>query len=393
MIQPYDAPSYFIIIGALLLPIIIGLLRGKRYLVYQNIVTLIMLFLTFGGKSWHQGISIIIYLIWQWALVYSYFHYRQKKNATNVFVGAVLLAIAPLAIVKIAPFTSGHLSILTFLGISYLTFKAVQMVMEIRDGLIKEFDPKMFLQFLLFFPTISAGPIDRYRRFEKDFKQPPVKEEYIALISKAIWMIMLGSLYKFIIAHYIGTFAVPYTEKLALDVGGFSISLLMYMYSYSLNLFFDFAGYSLFAVGVSYLMGIQTPVNFNKPFSSPNLKEFWNRWHMSLSFWFRDYVFMRMVFTLMKKKVFKSRITVSNIGYMTLFLLMGIWHGLTWFYIAYGLFHGVAMCINDAWLRYKKKHKNLPSNWATKALAIFITFNTVCFSFLIFSGIFAKMLH
>lgn len=393
MIQPYDAPSYFIIIGALLLPIIIGLLRGKRYLVYQNIVTLIMLFLTFGGKSWHQGISIIIYLIWQWALVYSYFHYRQKKNATNVFVGAVLLAIAPLAIVKIAPFTSGHLSILTFLGISYLTFKAVQMVMEIRDGLIKEFDPKMFLQFLLFFPTISAGPIDRYRRFEKDFKQPPIKEEYIALISKAIWMIMLGSLYKFIIAHYIGTFAVPYTEKLALDVGGFSISLLMYMYSYSLNLFFDFAGYSLFAVGVSYLMGIQTPVNFNKPFSSPNLKEFWNRWHMSLSFWFRDYVFMRMVFTLMKKKVFKSRITVSNIGYMTLFLLMGIWHGLTWFYIAYGLFHGVAMCINDAWLRYKKKHKNLPSNWATKALAIFITFNTVCFSFLIFSGIFAKMLH
>ncbi|MFS7399726.1 D-alanyl-lipoteichoic acid biosynthesis protein DltB [Carnobacterium maltaromaticum] len=393
MIQPYDAPSYFIIIGALLLPIIIGLLRGKRYLVYQNIVTLIMLFLTFGGKSWHQGISIIIYLIWQWALVYSYFHYRQKKNATNVFVGAVLLAIAPLAIVKIAPFTSGHLSILTFLGISYLTFKAVQMVMEIRDGLIKEFDPKMFLQFLLFFPTISAGPIDRYRRFEKDFKQPPVKEEYIALISKGIWMIMLGSLYKFIIAHYIGTFAVPYTEKLALDVGGFSISLLMYMYSYSLNLFFDFAGYSLFAVGVSYLMGIQTPVNFNKPFSSPNLKEFWNRWHMSLSFWFRDYVFMRMVFTLMKKKVFKSRITVSNIGYLTLFLLMGIWHGLTWFYIAYGLFHGVAMCINDAWLRYKKKHKNLPSNWATKALAIFITFNTVCFSFLIFSGIFAKMLH
>ncbi|WP_413497173.1 D-alanyl-lipoteichoic acid biosynthesis protein DltB [Carnobacterium maltaromaticum] len=393
MIQPYDAPSYFIIIGALLLPIIIGLLRGKRYLVYQNIVTLIMLFLTFGGKSWHQGISIIIYLIWQWALVYSYFHYRQKKNATNVFVGAVLLAIAPLAIVKIAPFTSGHLSILTFLGISYLTFKAVQMVMEIRDGLIKEFDPKMFLQFLLFFPTISAGPIDRYRRFEKDFKQPPVKEEYIALISKGIWMIMLGSLYKFIIAHYIGTFAVPYTERLALDVGGFSISLLMYMYSYSLYLFFDFAGYSLFAVGTSYLMGIQTPVNFNKPFSSPNLKEFWNRWHMSLSFWFRDYVFMRMVFTLMKKKVFKSRITVSNIGYMTLFLLMGIWHGLTWFYIAYGLFHGVAMCINDAWLRYKKKHKNLPSNWATKALAIFITFNTVCFSFLIFSGIFAKMLH
>ncbi|MGX7417500.1 D-alanyl-lipoteichoic acid biosynthesis protein DltB [Carnobacterium gallinarum] len=391
MILPYDGPSYFIIIAVLFLPIIIGLLRGKRYLIYQNLVTVLFLFLTFGGKSWHQGVSIIVYIIWQWALVYGYFHYRQKKNATNIFVGAVILAIIPLAIVKIAPLASGHNSIIGFLGVSYLTFKSVQMVMEIRDGLIKEFHPMMFLQFLLFFPTISSGPIDRYRRFEKDFNQPAYGEAYIPLLSKAIWMIMLGSVYKFIIAHYIGTFAVPYTEGLALGTKGFSVSLLLYMYSYSMYLFFDFAGYSLFAVGTSYLLGIETPVNFNKPFISPNLKEFWNRWHMSLSFWFRDYVFMRLVFTLMKKKVFKSRITVSNIGYLALFLLMGIWHGLTWYYIVYGLFHGVAMCINDAWLRYKKKHKNLPSNWATNALAIFITFNTVCFSFLIFSGILDKM--
>ncbi|MDO0874286.1 D-alanyl-lipoteichoic acid biosynthesis protein DltB [Carnobacterium divergens] len=394
MSLPYEAPKYFVMLTVLFLPIIIGLLNGKRFLIYQNLVTLGLLYVTFGGSNWKQGISIIVYVIWQVLLVYLYHRYRMQKNETNVFVGAVILAIAPLAIVKIFPFVTGHTSIIGFLGISYLTFKAVQMVMEIRDGIIKEYNPLMFLQFLLFFPTISSGPIDRYRRFEKDFVTPPDKEKYATLIGKGIMMIFLGCLYKFIIAHYIGQFAVPFTEQMALHTKGFSMSLLLYMYSYSFYLFFDFAGYSLFAVGTSYLLGIETPINFNKPFISQNLKDFWNRWHMSLSFWFRDYVFMRMVFMLMKKKVFKSRVTVSNVGYLTLFLLMGVWHGLTWYYIAYGLFHGVAMCINEAWLRFKKKHKKqLPSNFATKGLAIFITFNVVCFSFLIFSGIFDKMIH
>ena len=108
---------------------------------------------------------------------------------------------------------------------------------------------------------------------------------------------------------------------------------------------------------------------------------------MTLSFWFRDYVYMRLMFTLLKKKVFKSRIVASNVGYFGLFLLMGLWHGLTWYYIVYGIYHALLICINDAWLRYKKKHKEkFPSNRWTHALAIFITFNAVCFSFLIFSG-------
>ncbi|HCT6946652.1 TPA: D-alanyl-lipoteichoic acid biosynthesis protein DltB, partial [Enterococcus faecalis] len=157
-------------------------------------------------------------------------------------------------------------------------------------------------------------------------------------------------------------------------------------------LFFDFAGYSLLAVGTSYLMGYDTPMNFNKPFLSWNIKEFWNRWHMTLSFWFRDYIYMRLMFFLMKKKVFKSRIVTSNIGYFALFLIMGIWHGLTWFYIAYGLYHATLICVTDAWLRFKKKHKDkIPSNKFTHAFAVFLTFQAVCVSFLIFSGFLDKL--
>lgn len=390
---PYNSPSYFFIIALLFMPLIFGLLRSKRFIIYQNCITLIFLYLTFGGANWQQGLSIIMFVFWQWILIYSYFFYRQEHNNSAVFILAVILALIPLVTVKIVPLFTGHISMLGFLGVSYLTFKVVQVIMEIRDNIIKEFKSKLFLQFLLFFPTISSGPIDRYRRFEKDFEKPPAYEIYLNLLNKGIFMIFLGCLYKFIIAYYIGAFAVPYTEKMALNAGGISVSLLMYMYSYSMYLFFDFAGYSLFAVGTSYLLGIETPINFNKPFTSVNLKDFWNRWHMSLSFWFRDYVFMRMVFTLMKNKVFKSRIVTSNVSYITLFLLMGIWHGLTWYYILYGLFHGIAMCINDAWLRYKKKRIHIKSNWVTHTVAIFITFHAVCFSFLIFSGIFDKLLQ
>ncbi|HAQ1582996.1 TPA: D-alanyl-lipoteichoic acid biosynthesis protein DltB, partial [Enterococcus faecium Efm-HS0661] len=248
------------------------------------------------------------------------------------------------------------------------------------------------IQFLLFFPTISSGPIDRYRRFEKDQLHPPVRDKYVDLLGKGVQNIFVGFLYKFIIGYYFGQVLLPVVGRIALQHGGISWALVGYMYVYSMYLFFDFAGYSLFAVGTSYMMGYQTPINFNKPFLSWNIKEFWNRWHMTLSFWFRDYVYMRLMFFMMKKKFFKSKIVMSNIGYFALFLLMGIWHGLTWYYIVYGLYHACLICLTDAWIRFKKKHKEqLPSNKFTHGLAVFLTFQAVCFSFLIFSGFLDKL--
>lgn len=197
----------------------------------------------------------------------------------------------------------------------------------------------------------------------------------------------MGFFYKFILAYAFGTLILPVVSKYALGHGGISWWLVAYMYVYAMDLFFDFAGYSLFAVGISYIMGVETPVNFNKPFISKNIKEFWNRWHMSLSFWFRDYIYMRFVFFIMKNKLMKNRVHIASVGYLLLFLIMGFWHGLTWYYIVYGLYHACAIILCDAWLRFKKKHKDkLPHNKFTECLAIFVTFNVVCFSFLIFSG-------
>ncbi|MDR0886920.1 MAG: D-alanyl-lipoteichoic acid biosynthesis protein DltB [Clostridiales Family XIII bacterium] len=394
-LSPYERPLYFVIFAVAILPLVIALARGRRLQWYQSLVTLFFLYMTFGGANYKQGIAFLAYIAFQTLLCGIYAHYRKEHNANFIFYICVALSILPLIVSKILPslaITGGN-SIIGFLGISYLTFKAAQMIIELRDGLIKEYKPLRFIQFLIFFPTISAGPIDRYRRFEEDLIHPPSKEHYTKLVQKGIHEIFLGFLYNYILGHYLSQFLLPLATDLGGKYGHQFLGSLSYMYVYSLFLFFDFAGYSKFAVGFSYLMGYETPINFNKPFLSKNIKEFWNRWHMSLSFWFRDFVYMRLMMTLLHKKVFKSRVTASNVAYFALFLLMGIWHGGTWYYVAYGFYHALLICLNDAWLRFKKKHKKqIPSNKATKILATICTIHIVCFGFLIFSGYFDRFL-
>lgn len=394
-LQPYENPQYFIYILVALIPLMIGIWFGKRFKTYEAIFSLVFIFLIFDASKWQQGINLLIWLAFEFALTMFYQTYRTKRNGTGVFYLMVILSILPLTAVKVLtafPVNSIDFTV-GFLGISYITFKSVQVIMEIRDGAIKKVEPGTYLRFLLFFPTISSGPIDRYKRFKKDFDHVPSRNEYVDLLTKGIKYLFLGLFYKFILGWLFGTVWLPQISTKALSatstIFGLKISwwVLAYMYCYSMYLFFDFAGYSLFAVSISYFMGIETPMNFNKPFISKNIKDFWNRWHMTLSFWFRDYIYMRFTFFAMKKKLIKNRIRLSQVSYFLLFLIMGFWHGLTWYYIVYGLYHAFAICINDSWLRFKKKHKDkIPHNKFTEYLAIFITFNVVCFSFLIFSG-------
>lgn len=389
-LQPYADPKYFVLLLVALLPLMIGLYYGHRLRIYETIVSAAFITLMFTGAKWQQGVALIAYVVYQLLLVTGYARYRQTKNTTPVFVSVVALSILPLVIVKVTPALGPNQSLLGFLGISYLTFKAVQVLMELRDGTIKQLSLGMFLRFMLFMPVISSGPIDRYRRFAQDYEQVPTQSDYVAMLERAVWYLFLGFFYKFILGYVFGTLWLPRLAQAAMVHRGWlglSPALGLYMYDYAMYLFFDFAGYSLFAVALSLVMGINTPINFNRPFQAHNIKDFWNRWHMTLSFWFRDFIFMRVTFFIMKHKLIKNRIRISQVAYLINFLVMGFWHGVTWYYIVYGLFHAGAIIINDYWLRFKKKHrKQLPHNRWTEALAIFITFNVVCFSFLIFSG-------
>lgn len=395
-LEPYGDPQYFIYIIVAVLPIFIGLFFKKRFPVYEAIVSLIFIILMLTGHKLTQIYNLIAYVVWEMILVFSYLKYRQKADKTWVFYMVSFLAIFPLAWIKVTPAISGHQSLFGFLGISYITFRAVGTIIELRDGVIKDLKVWEFLRFMLFMPTFSSGPIDRFKRFNENYLKIPEKEELLDMLEESVKYIMLGFLYKFILAYIFGhILLLPLKEEAIAEGGLFNLATLGVMYTFGLDLFFDFAGYSMFALAISNFMGIRSPINFNKPFISRDLKEFWNRWHMSLSFWFRDFVFMRLVMLMMKKKVIKNRVTLSNVAYIINMLVMGFWHGVTWYYIAYGLFHGLGLVINDMWLNKKKainkeRRKNkeplLPENIWVKGLGMFITFNVVMVSFLLFSG-------
>ncbi|HDR8031478.1 TPA: D-alanyl-lipoteichoic acid biosynthesis protein DltB, partial [Bacillus cereus] len=350
---------------------------------YNAVLTLVMIAIIFSDKP-KQAIMLAAFIIWQYALIKGYLILRKQNNSTFMFCIAVILSILPLILAKIAPFVP-ELHFIVFAGMSYVTFRAVQMVFEVRDNLIKELSFFNFWEFVLFFPAISSGPIDRYRRFQKDIQKPPSGEEYQKLLYTGLNRIFQGFLYKFIIAHLITTYLV----KAVFANQDTLLSNVIFMYATSMQLFFDFAGYSAFVIGISYMMGIKTPENFNKPFLSRNIKDFWNRWHMSLSFWFRDFIYMRFVFFATKKKLIKNRYTISYIGAFLNFFIMGIWHiqgSAVAQYVIYGLYHAALFILFDIFERKNKKHKFWPNNKFTHVLAIVITFHVVCFGFLIFSG-------
>lgn len=326
------------------------------------------------GKSRAMMVYLLAFVVYQYFLVFLAQRIEAKRLKPLVF-----LSILPLVINKVFALTSLHL--LAFIGISYMSFKTIQIMLEILDGLIKEkISVKDYLQFLLFFPTVSAGPIDRSRRFLKEINEVMPRKEYLELAGDGVYRIVLGLLYKVVLSTYV------YQMLLALSNTGTVVYSIKYMYLYTLYLFFDFAGYSLMAVGSSNILGIQTPMNFNKPFLSVDIKDFWTRWHITLSTWLRDFVFSRVLMQVIRKKWFKNRLHNATYAYMVNMLVMGFWHGLSVSYIVYGFYHGVLMAGFEVYQKksnFYKKNKN--KNWY-KLLSWFVTMNLVMVGFFIFSG-------
>mgnify|MGYP000551075559 FL=1 len=339
---------------------------------------ILALSLLFAGAIYGKSRAMIVYLLA--FIVYQYFLvFLAQRIEAKRLKPLVFLSILPLVINKVFALTSLHL--LAFIGISYMSFKTIQIMLEISDGLIKEkISIKDYLQFLLFFPTVSAGPIDRSRRFLKEINEVMPRKDYLELAGDGVYRIVLGLLYKIVLSTHV------YQMLLALNNTGTVVYSIKYMYLYTLYLFFDFAGYSLMAVGSSNILGIQTPMNFNKPFLSVDIKDFWTRWHITLSTWLRDFVFSRVLMQVIRKKWFKNRLHNATYAYMVNMLVMGFWHGLSVSYIVYGFYHGVLMAGFEVYQKksnFYKKNKN--KNWY-KLLSWFVTMNLVMIGFFIFSG-------
>jgi len=323
---------------------------------------------------------VVGYVVFEWLVAGWFLLIRQRGVHRLIFYSAIFLGLLPLLGGKFIPLFNIPYG-LTFLGLSYVTFRSLDVIIGIQDGLIHSLPPIQYLTFLLFFPTISSGPIDRYNRFAEDWKKNRTGAEFLQDLDSAVHHIFTGFLYKFILAVLIKQYWLDPSAQ-----GMQFLPIFSYMYAYTLYLFFDFAGYSAFAVGFSYLLGIHTPENFNRPFLSRNIRDFWNRWHISLSWWFRDHIYSRFVVAALKGHWFKDKYVASYLGFLITFGLMGLWHGTAWYYLLYGLYHGVLLSVSDMLSRWNKRVKIWGEGFWWQAASIFITVNLISFGMLIFSG-------
>lgn len=376
--------DFFVSAAALSIPAVILGVMEKPIRYYGFAVTLFFIWMSMGSNP-----VVIAYLtgycMIQLLLVKGYAKLVSKLERSGIMCWLfVILSISPLIIYKISGFFD-H-SIFGFLGISYMTFKSVQMIIEIYDKLIDEVNGLEFVYFLTFFPCLTSGPIDRSRRFHQDYIQQKPRKEYLETVGQGLFKICLGLMYKTV-------FASAFWQCMMWIGDGTSIKLLtVYAYSYGFYLFFDFAGYSLMAIGLGYIFGVICPQNFDKPFISIDIKEFWNRWHITLSHWFRDFIFSRIMMKSIKGKWFKSKLTAASLGFMVNMTLMGIWHGLDVNFILYGVYHGILLSITEIYQKKSRFYKKHKKNKLYKFISWGITFNLVMFGFFIFSGKFNEVI-
>ncbi|MFN0070401.1 MAG: D-alanyl-lipoteichoic acid biosynthesis protein DltB [Chloroflexota bacterium] len=392
---PYASFTYF---GILLYPIIPLIILGVvgSYALHPSarlarswaaLSMFLMLLIQYWGTItlWPGAVLqelwiVAAYAIYQVAVTRTFITMHSATKSRAPLFMAVALSLLPLALSKFTPLLAPG-SAIGFLGISYVTFRALDVVFSIQDNVVNDVPTSQLLAFLLFFPTISSGPIDRYRRFSADWKRLRSRAQVIQDLDGAVQHIFTGLLLKFILAALLKQYVL---DPVSTSEGPFAT--LGTMYAYSLYLFFDFAGYSALAIGVSYIFGIHTPENFRDPFRSPNIREFWNRWHISLSWWFRDHVYMRFVLAATRGRWFKGRNTASYAGFVLSFGLMGLWHGTAPHFLLYGLYHAALLIGYDVFTRLNREYVMWGESPPWQVANVVLTFHAVCFGFLLFSG-------
>ena len=354
--------------------------------------------------SWLIALSSIIYLVLLFpkpfqligVLVYYYLIYYilgRKIKYQKLLLPIILISL-PMLFMKFLGFVPGifylnrFTDLLTLLlqiaGISYITFKVIQLYIDEKDN-EKTISILNFFNFTTFVPTLLIGPIDRYSRFTSNVENGYDQMNYTNF-TKGFDCFIKGLLYKFIIGEAISRLVLTHLVN-----DGSFIYHLSYMYTYLFYLFFDFAGYSLLAISFGNFIGIDVPFNFDKPFLAVNPKELWKRWHKTLGDWLNDYFFKPIFKELTSRKSFKSSIQRQNVALFLTFTLMGLWNGITVYYVVSGMLFGLYSVIHNYYFYLCQKNKrdvffgSLNPKFV-RLISIFIMFNAVAFAIYIFSG-------
>ncbi len=274
---------------------------------------------------------------------------------------------------------------LRWLGFSYVAFRIIHTLRDRQMGRLPAVDLAEYVTYVIFFPAFTAGPIDRIERFIKDLRKPASLENDELLIAGQRFM--TGLFKKFVVADALALIALNDTNAMQVRSAGWMWILL---YAYAFQIYFDFSGYTDIAIGISKFLGIQLPENFSAPYQKPNLTQFWNNWHMTLTQWFRAYFFnpvTRWLRSWQKPMSAPAMIAFTQIATM---LLIGFWHGVTWNFALWGVWHGLGLFIHNRWNDMTKVRA---AEWAVTPFrknvlnisGIVLTFNFVALGWIFFA--------
>lgn len=275
------------------------------------------------------------------------------------FISESAASLLSMFTLKVNPIT---IKLLLPVGISFYTFQTVSYIIDVYKGKVEaEYHFGKFATFISFFPQLVAGPIERTNNL-----LPQIKKEHKFNYEQATYGMKLmawGFFKKIVIADNIAVYTGRVFESIN-EYYGFSLIMAIFLFAF--EIYCDFSGYSDIAIGSAKLMGINLMKNFESPFFSQSIKEFWNRWHMSLSLWFRDYVYI----PLGGNRKGKIR---NDINLIVTFLLSGLWHGANWTYVIWGGMNGFAQTIENKIEFFNKKSKGIIA--AIKIIFVFLFFN------------------
>lgn len=309
--------------------------------------------------------------------------YKVGRGRSSLITAAVMLIIATLVILKFEPFAtaaSGLLRTLTgqdaslassfdfgWLGFSYIAFRLIHTLRDRAAGRLPQVGLRDFVTYIVFFPALTAGPIDRIERF-----QPQLQTQFHLgsdQLLTAGQRLVIGLLMKFVLADGLAFFALNEVNAWQVESAGWMWLMLV---AYAFRIFFDFAGYTHIAIGLGLLFGVLLPENFDRPYLKSNLTAFWNSWHITLAHWFRAYYFNPLTRWLRSRQV--QVWLVILVGQLSTMALIGLWHGITVNFVAWGLWHGAGLFAHNLWSQFAKSRNVVVDTRIAQPLGVATTF-------------------
>jgi D-alanyl-lipoteichoic acid acyltransferase DltB (MBOAT superfamily) len=314
--------------------------------------------------------------------------------------GAILLLIAILVVLKTPalslqasiffralanrPVENAAFTDLRWLGFSYIAFRLIHVLRDRQMGRLPELSLPEFATYVVFFPALAAGPIDRAERFTRDLRQEFALTQEETLLGGQ--RIVLGLFKKFVIADTLALIALNDALAMQTRTTGW---MWIIVYAYAFQIYFDFSGYTDIAIGIARLVGVRLPENFAAPYLKPNLTQFWNSWHMTLTQWFRAYFFNPFNRWMRGLKNLPAWAMILA-GQAATMLLIGLWHGITLNFVFWGLWHGLGLFLQNRWsdflrARYASAGQTAKFQPALQIGGILLTFHFVALGWIFFA--------